>query len=110
MGLYFLAMVVLSVAAVIEARCSTPGLRPADPAADRAFRLLGRSAFAVWLGLIVWGFFVHPWWQPVAAVIGSLAANAMVVQMGGHPWWPGISMGLALLGLMLASFALVRLV
>lgn len=110
MELYFIAMVALSVAAVIEARSSTPGLRPSHPPADRAFRLLGRSAFAVWLGLIVWGFFVFPWWQPVAGVMGSLAANAFVVQAGAHPAWPGIAMGLALLGLLLASFALTRLI
>ncbi len=110
MLLYFLAMVTLSIAAVIEARCSTEALRPPHPPADRAFRILGRSAFAVWLGLIVWGFFVFPWWQPVAGVLGSFAANAAVVQVGAHPFWPGVSMGLALLGLLLASFALTRLI
>lgn len=108
MSLYFATVVLLSVAAVIEARCATPGLRPEAPAADRGFRILGRSAFAFWLVLLVWGFWKLPWPQPVAALVGSLAANALVVAAGPHPYLPGISMGLALVGLMLSSHVLAR--
>jgi len=100
---YFLALLCLAVAGMIEARCSTPGLRPEHEPADRAFRFLGRSAFGMWLALLVFGFWQLPWWQPVAGLVGSLAANALVLQFGARPYWPGMSMGLALLGMGLAS-------
>lgn len=103
MDIYFLALVALSIAGMIEARCSTPGLRPEYEPADRAFRWLGRSAFFMWLGLLGFGFWQLAWWQPVAGLVGSLAANALVLQYGARPYWPGISMGLTLLGLGLAS-------
>jgi len=103
MDIYFLALVALSIAGMIEARCSTPGLRPEYEPADRAFRWLGRSAFFMWLGLLGFGFWQLAWWQPVAGLVGSLAANALVLQYGARPYWPGISMGLTLLGLGMAS-------
>lgn len=108
MQIYFVALLILSAAAVIEARCSTPGLRPEAEAADRAFRIMGRSAFAFWLVLLGWGFLNLPWWQPVGGIIGSLALNALVVQNGARPSWPGISMGLSLVGLFLTAVVLTR--
>jgi hypothetical protein len=108
MQAYFIALLTLSVAAVIEARCSTPGLRPEAPAAARAFLILGRSAFAFWLVLLAWGFGNLPWWQPVAGIAGSLAVNALMVQGGARPYWPGLSMGLALIGLFLTAWVLTR--
>ena len=108
MQLYFIALLALSAGAVIEARCSTPGLRPSAEAADRAFRILGRSAFGFWLVLLVWGFAVLPWWQPVAGIAGSLAANALIVQGGARPYWPGLSMALSFGGLFLAAMTLAR--
>jgi len=74
--LYFLALIALSLAGVIEERSSTPGLRPEAPAADRAFRILGRAAFAFWLVLLGWGFWTLHWSQPVAGLLGSLLAAA----------------------------------
>ena len=103
MDLYFLALVLLSLAGFIEQRCATPGLRPSHPPADRAFHLLGRSAFAIWLALLAWGFWKLAWWQPVAGLVGSLAANALLLKAGARPYWPGLSMGLALAGLFLAA-------
>ncbi|MBD0272747.1 MAG: multidrug DMT transporter permease [Acetobacteraceae bacterium] len=108
MSLYFATVVLLSVAAVIEARCATPALRPEAEAADRGFRILGRTAFAFWLVLLAWGAWKLPWWQPAAAFIGSLAANALVVAAGARSYWPGLSMGLALLGLVLTSVLFAR--
>ena len=103
MDIYFVALVALAIAGMIESRSSTPGLRPDYEPADRAFRWLGRSAFAMWLALLVFGFWEFAWWQPLAGLVGSLAANALVLQYGARPYWPGVSMGLALLGLGLAS-------
>ena len=108
MSLYFITLVVLSVAAVIEARCATPALRPAAESADRGFHILGRTAFAFWLVLLAWGVWKLPWQQPVAALVGSLAANALVVGAGARPYWPGFSMGLALVGLLLTSMLIGR--
>lgn len=107
-SLYFIAAVLLSVAAVIEARCATPALRPPAEAADRGFRILGRTAFAFWLVLLAWGAWKLPWSQPVAALVGSLAANALVVGAGARPYWPGASMGLALVGLLLTAHLFAR--
>ncbi len=108
MSLYFVAVLLLSVAAVVEARCATPALRPEAPAADRSFRILGRTAFAFWLILLGWGAWKLPWTQPAAALVGSLAANALVVGAGARPFWPGLSMGLALLGLFLTAHLFAR--
>jgi hypothetical protein len=106
--LWFVALLVLSAAGVIEARCATPALRPEAPAADRAFRILGRSAFAFWLVLLGWGFLFLPWWQPLGGILGSLALNAMIVRGGPRPYFPGLAMGLALVGLFLAAVVLAR--
>src|SRR6478609_523018 len=108
MQIYFIALVLLSLAGVIEARSSTPGLRPSAAAADRAFRILGRSAFAFWLVLLVWGFWTLHWTQPVAGLVVSLAANALMVQSGARPYWPGLAMALSLVGLFLTSVVLAR--
>ncbi len=103
MNLYFLAMLFLGVAGMIENRCSTPALRPEYPPADRAFRLLGLFSFGMWLALVIFGFWKLDWLQPVVAIVGSLAANALVVAYGVRTWWPAASMGLALVGLGIAS-------
>ena len=108
MSLYFLAALLLSVAAVIEARCATPNMRPAAAAADRGFRILGRTAFAFWLVLLAWGAWKLPWTQPVSALLGSLAANAVVVGAGPRSYWPGASMGLALAGLLATAHVFAR--
>jgi hypothetical protein len=107
-SLYFAAAILLSVAAVIEARCATPAMRPSAAAADRGFRILGRTAFAFWLVLLAWGAWKLPWWQPASALVGSLAANALVVGAGARTYWPGLSMALALVGLLLTSHVLAR--
>ena len=103
MDIYFVALVALAIAGMIESRSSTPGLRPEYPPADRAFRWLGRSSFIMWLALLGFGVWQYPWWQPLSGLVGSLAANALVLQYGARPMWPGVAMGLALLGLGLAS-------
>ncbi|MDB5373613.1 MAG: hypothetical protein JWP04_2255 [Belnapia sp.] len=108
MQVYFIALILLSLAGVIEARCNTPGLRPSAPAADSAFRIFGRSAFAFWLVLLFYGFWNLHWTQPVAGLVASLAANALLVQSGARPYWPGLAMALSLVGLFLTAVVLNR--
>ncbi|MBL6458606.1 hypothetical protein JMJ55_25025 [Belnapia sp. T6] len=108
MSVYFIALTCLSLAGVIEARCSTPGLRPRAAAASNAFHIFGRSAFAFWLVLLGWGFWTMHWTQPVAGLVASLAANALLVQSGARPYWPGLGMGLSLVGLFLTAVVLTR--
>ena len=105
---YFIALILLSLAGVIEARSSTPGLRPSAPAADRAFKIFGRSAFAFWLVLLAWGFWKLHWSQPVAGLVASLAANALLMQSGARPYWPGLTMALAILGLFMTAMVIGR--
>ncbi|MCW8087229.1 multidrug DMT transporter permease [Sabulicella glaciei] len=103
MDAYFPALIALSVAGFIETRSSIPALRPSDPGADYAFRMLGRFAFTIWLVLLLWGLWKLPWWQPVSGFVGSLAANALVLQAGPRRSWPVISMVLSVAGLFLAA-------
>ncbi|SDC25124.1 hypothetical protein [Belnapia rosea] len=106
MSVYIIALICLSLAGVIEARSTTPGLRPVAAAADRAFHIFGRSAFAFWLVLLAWGSWNLHWSQPLAGLVASLAANALVVQSGARPYWPGLAMGLSLAGLFLTVVVL----
>ena len=106
MQAYILALMALSLAGVIEARCSTPGLRPESAVADNVFNILGRAAFGFWLVLLAWGFWKMHWTQPVAGIVLSLGANWLLVQQGARPYWPGLSMGLALVGFFLTTVAL----
>lgn len=109
MQVYIAALILLSLAGVIEARCSTPGLRPSAAVADRVFHFMGRAAFGFWLFLLGWGFWKLPWSQPVAGLVLSLGANALLVRGGARPYWPGLSMGLALLGFFLVTVVLNRI-
>jgi hypothetical protein len=102
MRFYFPALLALAVAAMIEARCDQPGLRPASRLGDRMFRLLGRGAFLLWLALLAWGFWRLSWWVPLAGLVGSLAVNALVLQAGVMRSWPGLSQALAIAGLAMA--------
>ncbi len=79
MNLHFATVVLLPVAAAIEARCATPALRSAAEAEDRGFRFLGRTAFGFRLVLLAWGAWRLPWRQPLSAFVGPPMANALVV-------------------------------
>lgn len=102
MRFYFPALVALAVAAMIEARCTDPGLRPASRWGDRLFMALGRTAFVAWLALLAWGFWALRWWVPLAGVVGSLAMNALVLRAGPMRSWPGLSQALAIAGVAMA--------
>lgn len=102
MRFYFPALLALAVAAVIEARSSDPGLRPASRIGDWMFFLLGRGAFLLWLALLAWGFWQLSWWVPLAGLVGSLAINALVLRAGVMRSWPGLSQALAIAGAAMA--------
>ena len=103
MRFYFPALLALAVAAMIEARSTDPGLRPASRFGDRLFMVLGRGAFGLWLALLGWGFWQLNWWGPLAGVIGSLALNALVLRAGVMRSWPALSEALAIAGAAMAS-------
>ena len=102
MRFYFPALLALSVAAMIEARSTDPGLRPASRFGDRLFMVLGRGAFVLWLVMLGWGFWQLRWWVPLAGLVGSLALNALVLRAGVMRSWPGLSQVLAIAGAAMA--------
>ena len=107
MRFYFPALLALAIAAMIEARSSEPGLRPASRFGDRLFMVLGRGAFLLWLGMLGWGFWQLNWWVPLAGLVGSLAVNALVLRAGVMRNWPALSEALAIAGAAMAGFVLL---
>jgi hypothetical protein len=107
MRFYFPALLALAVAAMIEARCNDPGLRPASRFGDLLFLVLGRGAFILWLALLGWGFWQLNWWVPLAGLVGSLAVNALVLRAGVMRSWPALSEVLAIAGAAMASVVLL---
>lgn len=107
MRFYFPALLALAVAALIEARSSDPGMRPASRLGDRLFLVLGRGAFMLWLALLAWGFWRLNWWVPLAGLVGSLAINALVLRAGVMRSWPALSEALAIAGATMASVVLL---
>ena len=103
MRFYFPALLALAVAAMIEARSTDPGLRPASRFGDRLFMVLGRGAFGLWLALLGWGFWQLYWWVPLAGVVCALALNALVLRAGVMRSWPALSEALAIAGAAMAS-------
>lgn len=104
MDIYFVTVIVLSVGTFIHSRCSVPELRPANPTSSAAWSLLAKLTFFVWIAMMIWGFWSKPWTLPLAGLIGSLAANALVAMRGPRPFWPGLSMLLCVIGLGLSAW------
>lgn len=100
MSLYFLAMMLLSGGSFIRTRSGAPEMRPASAASDIVWGVIARAAFWMWLGLIIWGFLHYHWSQPVAAVMMSLAVNALIAVRGPMRSWPGLSLLFCAAGLM----------
>jgi hypothetical protein len=105
---YFLAMVLLSAGAFLHTRSSEPGMRPADPRADAAWRWLSRAALAAWLALLGYGLASLPWFEPVSGFVASLAVNAFLGVRGPRITWPALSMLFSGTGLVLALYAVTR--
>ncbi len=70
--------------------------------------LAARASFWMWLALIVWGFVTYHWSQPVAAVMASLAINALIAMRGPMRTWPGLSLMFCAAGLLSGTAVFVQ--
>jgi hypothetical protein len=107
MSTYFMAMMLLSGGSFIRNKSGAPEMRPASAASDMIWGLLARAAFLMWLGLIVYGFFRFHWSQPVAAVLASLAVNALIAVRGPRRTWPMLSYLFCTVGLAAGTVVLL---
>ena len=107
MSSYFMAMMLLSGGSFIHSKSAAPEMRPASIVGDTAWVWLARAAFFLWLGLIVWGFRTYHWSQPLAAVLASLAVNALIAMRGPQRSWPGLSILFCIVGLMAGAALLL---
>ena len=108
MPTYFMAMLLLSAGSFIRTRSAAPEMRPASAASDVVWGLAARAAFWMWLGLIVWGFLNYHWSQPLAAVLVSLAINALIAMRGPMRTWPGLSLMFCVAGLLSGAVVLIQ--
>jgi hypothetical protein len=107
MSSYFMAMMLLSAGSFIRTKSAAPEMRPASAASDLVWTILAKAALWSWMGLIVWGFYTYHWSQPVAAVLASLAVNALIALRGPQRTWPGLSILFCAVGLLTAVVVLL---
>lgn len=112
MSFYFLALVLLSGANFIHDACQVPEMRPSSPKADESWRRLSRMARYVWLALVAWGIWEAtqgrmPWMVIIGGLLGSFAVRGLILLGGPKNWWPGLSMGMAVTGLIVGGVALI---
>jgi hypothetical protein len=108
MSSYFMAMMLLSGGSFIRTRSAAPEMRPVSPAGDLVWTILAKAALWMWMGLIVWGFFSYHWSQPIAAVMASLAVNALIALRGPQRTWPGLSMMFCVVGLVTGAVVMLE--
>lgn len=102
-----MAMMLLSGGSFIRTKSGAPEMRPASAASDMVWGLLAKAAFWMWLGLIAYGFLTFHWSQPVAAVLASLAVNALIAMRGPQRSWPGLSILFCAVGLLAGTFVVL---
>ncbi len=105
MSAFFLAALLLSVAAYIHTRSVDPSMRPANALADLFWRGLSYLCLAVWAMLILRGFYDRHWADGASALLGSIAVNWWFGHRGPRPTWPGLSMLFGAVGLGLAYYS-----
>lgn len=108
MTLYLLALLLLSGGAFIQTKSAAPEMRPADPRASTAWRLLGKASLWAWIGMLAWGAWRLHWSQPLAGLLASLGFNAFIALRGPRPAWPLLSMLFCAAGLVAAALILAR--
>ncbi|MFC7552587.1 hypothetical protein ACFQU7_10510 [Pseudoroseomonas wenyumeiae] len=82
MDTYVPALMLLSGASFLNSRSNVPELRPASEAADTAWKLLAQFSFLFWLGLLIWGAVMRPWFEPVLGFATSLLFNLVLAVRG----------------------------
>ncbi len=105
MSAFFLATLMLSVAAFIHTQSAHPAMRPENAVADQGWRVLSFLSLLTWGALVVWGFSTRVWSEALAALIGSFALNALFLYRGPRPAWPAVSMLFGVTGLALAAYS-----
>ena len=108
MSTYFMAMMLLSGGSFIHTRSGAPEMRPASATSDMVWRVLGKVSLWAWIGLIVYGFARFHWSQPVAAVMASLAVNALIAARGPRRTWPMLSYLFCTVGLAAGAVVVLR--
>ncbi len=98
MELYIPALILLSGCSFLNARANVPELRPHSEGADAFWKILAKLAFFFWLGMLVWGVYMQPLKNVIVGFLLSLLFNVFLIFRGPKPFWPGLSMGLGLLG------------
>ncbi|WP_419896392.1 multidrug DMT transporter permease [Roseomonas sp. USHLN139] len=109
MDTFLPALMLLSGGAFINTRANVPELRPASEAADLAWRLLSRLAFYLWIGLLLWGAYQRPLLTVLLGFGLSLAFNVLLAARGPKAIWPGLSMLLSALGILLGVWTVLGL-
>lgn len=105
MSAFFVAALLLSVAAYLHTRSDRPEMRPDNRLADLFWRGLSMLALLAWAALIIRGFSTRHWADGVAALLGSFGVNWWFGHRGPKPVWPGISMLFGVVGLGLAAYS-----
>lgn len=107
MEIYLPALLLLSGCAFIHSRANVPELRPSSDSADMFWRLLAKLTFFLWLGMLVWGVYMQPLKNVVVGFLLCLVFNLFLAFRGPKPFWPGLSMGLGVLGAGLSLYILL---
>lgn len=105
MSAFFLAALLLSVAAFLHTSSPRPEMRPDNALIDLLWRALAFAALLAWVGLILRGFYMRHWSDATAALLGSFAVNWWFGHRGPKPTWPLLSMLFATVGLGLATWS-----
>ncbi|MGG5889422.1 hypothetical protein [Falsiroseomonas sp. HC035] len=105
MSAFFVAALLLSVAAYLHTRSTTPEMRPEHESIDLLWRALAFAALLAWAALILRGFATRHWADGTSALLGSFAVNWWFGHRGPRPTWPALSMLFAAVGLPLAVYS-----
>ncbi|WP_198373362.1 multidrug DMT transporter permease [Roseomonas rosulenta] len=108
MSTYFMATMLLSGGSFIRSRSAAPEMRPASAASDMVWGILARLSLLSWIGLMIFGFVYFHWSQPVAAVMASLAVNALIAARGPRRTWPMLSYLFCTAGLAAGAVVVLR--
>lgn len=108
MTTYFIAAMMLSVAAYLHTVSGKLGLRLANPVAEVLWRLVSITALGVWAVMILRGFMFRHWSEPTAALLASFGMNWWFGHRGPKPGWPLVSLIFALVGLGLAGWSYIN--